>query len=152
MENLITLTGIVEHFPIARPMKDKHRLSSFYGTRKDPFNGKPAFHAGLDFVGPMGAGIYSTNGGKVTFAGWRAAYGRMVEVDHGLGFATRYAHLRSMAVKEGQLVKAGELLGTQGSSGRSTGSHLHYEVRLNNRALNPSKFIKAGDYVQKNSK
>lgn len=149
--DLITLSGVVEHLPLAGPLKDKHRLTSRFGTRRDPFNGKPAFHAGLDFVGPLGAGVYATNAGKVVHAGWRNAYGRMVEIDHGLGITTRYAHMRSTAVQEGQTVDAGQLIGTQGSTGRSTGSHLHYEVRLNGKALNPKNFLKAGSYVQKST-
>jgi murein DD-endopeptidase MepM/ murein hydrolase activator NlpD len=150
LNDMIVLNGVVEHLPLASPLRVKHRLTSRFGNRRDPFHGKPAFHAGLDFVGPKGAPILATSAGTVIFSGWRAAYGRMVEIDHGLGFTTRYAHMSATDVEEGQQVEAGQRIGAQGSSGRSTGSHLHYEVRLHNRALNPRNFIKAGQYVQEN--
>jgi murein DD-endopeptidase MepM/ murein hydrolase activator NlpD len=92
--------------------------------------------------------VYATNAGRVTFSGWKGAYGNAVDVNHGLGFSTRYGHLRSMLVRPGQMVKKGQLIGVQGSTGRSTGNHVHYEVRLNDRALNPTNFLKAGNYVR----
>jgi murein DD-endopeptidase MepM/ murein hydrolase activator NlpD len=120
---------------------------SGFGHRIDPFNGHLAFHSGLDLSGPAGAVVMSTGDGKVTAAGNHGAYGNSVDVDHGFGVSTRYGHLSRVSVEEGQYVRKGEALGIQGSTGRSTGAHVHYEVRYNNKALNPKKFLEAGNHV-----
>lgn len=148
MKRMMSLNAIVASIPLSHPMKQYIKTTSTFGTRMDPFNGRLAFHSGLDLAGPVGAGVQASNAGRVTFVGWKRAYGNVVDIDHGLGFSTRYAHLRSFVVKQGQMVKKGQLIAVQGSTGRSTGNHLHYEVRLNDRALNPANFLKAGNYVR----
>lgn len=132
--------------PVAQPVK-----SSGYGVRFDPFTGRPAFHAGQDFSGGYMTPIYATAPGVVSFTGVRSGYGNTVEIDHGRGFKTRYAHLQGIAVSPGQRVGLGQRLGAMGSTGRSTGVHLHYEVWQNGRVQDPTRFLRAGDYVQQNS-
>lgn len=140
--------ALFEVVPVAAPMRE-YRLTSGFGTRKDPMNGKPARHEGIDLVGPWRAPILATAPGVVTFAGWKGAYGRMVEVDHGYGFKTRYAHLRNFEVKEGDVVSFGQEIGEMGNSGRSTGAHLHYEILFQDRPYDPANFLKAGRHVFK---
>jgi murein DD-endopeptidase MepM/ murein hydrolase activator NlpD len=132
--------------PIANPSPG-HSVSSTFGVRKDPLLGTPAMHAGIDFRAPMGSDARVTAAGTVISAGWNGGYGRMVEVRHAGGFSTRYGHLSKILVKEGQQLSAGDVVGKVGSSGRSTGPHLHYEVRRNGDALNPVRFLKAGKKV-----
>ena len=141
------LSAEAEHVPMARPVTEAYR-SSTYGVRKDPFTGHPAFHAGQDFAGGYGSAIYSTAPGVVAFTGVRTGYGNVVEVDHGSGFKTRYAHLASISVRPGQRIGVGFRVGAMGSTGRSTGPHLHYEVWENGRVRDPTRFLKAGDHVQ----
>jgi murein DD-endopeptidase MepM/ murein hydrolase activator NlpD len=141
------LSAEAEHLPMARPVAEAYR-SSTYGVRKDPFTGHPAFHAGQDFAGGYGSAIYSTAPGVVAFTGVRTGYGNVVEVDHGSGFKTRYAHLASISVRPGQRIGVGFRVGAMGSTGRSTGPHLHYEVWENGRVRDPTRFLKAGDHVQ----
>lgn len=129
--------------PVAQPVK-----SSGYGVRFDPFTHRPAFHAGQDFSGGYLSAIYSTAPGVVSFTGVRSGYGNTVEIDHGRGFKTRYAHLQRILVAPGQRVGLGQRIGAMGSTGRSTGVHLHYEVWENGRVQNPTRFLRAGDYVQ----
>ena len=124
-------------------------ITSGFGYRRDPFNGRAAMHAGIDFKGPVGSPIFAAADGRVTFAGWRGGYGRAVEVTHPNGLMTRYAHLSRIDVKPGQLVKAGATLGGLGSTGRSTGPHLHFEVRINDRAINPRPFLETAPDVLK---
>jgi murein DD-endopeptidase MepM/ murein hydrolase activator NlpD len=131
--------------PFARPTTATPQTSS-YGVRFDPFTRRPAFHSGLDFAGPTNSPIYSTAPGVVSFTGVRSGYGKTIEIDHGRGFKTRYAHLQAIGVRPGQKVTVGTRIGGMGSTGRSTGPHLH-EVWVNGRAQNPSRFVKAGDYV-----
>jgi murein DD-endopeptidase MepM/ murein hydrolase activator NlpD len=126
---------------------DEARLTSSYGVRFDPFTTAPAFHAGQDFAGAYLSPVEATGPGVVSFAGARSGYGNTVEVDHGQGFKTRYAHLAAISVRPGQRVALGQKLGGMGSTGRSTGVHLHYEVWVNGRAQNPARFLKAGKYV-----
>jgi murein DD-endopeptidase MepM/ murein hydrolase activator NlpD len=142
-----TLSAEAEHLPMARPVSEAFR-SSTYGVRKDPFTGRPAFHAGQDFAGGYGSTVYSTAPGVVAFTGVRTGYGNVVELDHGSGFKTRYAHLASISVRPGQRVGVGFKVGAMGSTGRSTGPHLHYEVWENGRVRDPTRFLKAGDHVQ----
>ncbi|MEP2735238.1 MAG: M23 family metallopeptidase [Erythrobacter sp.] len=127
------------------------KVSSAYGYRRDPINGGGAMHSGLDFKGPYGAPIYSAAAGEVTFAGWKGGYGKTVEVTHGNGMMTRYAHMSRFHSREGQEVAAGDIIGAIGSTGRSTGPHLHFEVRINNRAVNPRPFLdRSPDVLKEN--
>jgi murein DD-endopeptidase MepM/ murein hydrolase activator NlpD len=122
-------------------------ISSGFGVRSDPFTGDAAFHAGLDFRGPIGAPIYAAAAGSVSFAGIRSGYGNCVEVDHGNGLMTRYAHMSRIGAHIGQKVGPGDVLGAIGSTGRSTGPHLHFEVRINDRPVNPRPFLEASQHV-----
>ncbi|MDB5452758.1 MAG: Peptidase [Caulobacteraceae bacterium] len=137
----------METLPLAQPTANTQRASGF-GVRLDPFEHGPAFHSGLDFAGPMLTPIAATAPGIVSFTGVRQGYGNTVEIDHGGGFKTRYAHLASIGVQPGQTVGLGQRIAAMGSTGRSTGPHLHYEVWFNGRAQNPDRFLKAGSYVQ----
>ena len=122
-------------------------ISSGFGYRSDPFTGGGAFHAGLDFRGPIGAPIYAAASGTVSYAGSRAGYGNCVEVSHGNGLLTRYAHMSRIESHVGQAVKPGEVIGRIGSTGRSTGPHLHFEVRINDQPVNPRPFLEANTHV-----
>ena len=149
LKRMMTLNDIVSALPVADPMAvASYRRTSGYGTRVDPFRGRLAYHSGVDLAGPVGTRIKATSDGKVSFTGYRGAYGNMVEVSHDFGFATRYGHLSKILVKDGQSVKKGDIIAVQGSTGRSTGNHLHYEVRYNGQVLNPSNFLKAGQHVR----
>ena len=136
------LAGIPQVLPAAFDY-----ISSGFGYRSDPFNGSAAFHAGLDFKGPIGAPIYAAASGVVSFAGVRSGYGNCIEVDHGNGLMTRYAHMSAFRAAIGQPVAAGDLIGAIGNSGRSTGPHLHFEVRINDRPVNPRPFLEASSHV-----
>jgi len=116
-------------------------MSSRFGRRTDPFTGRLAWHEGVDFAGKEGSGIVSVGAGVVTWAGERYGYGLLVEVNHGDGYTTRYAHAKTVDVKVGDIIKKGQVIGTMGSSGRSTGPHVHFEVRLNGKAVDPSRYI-----------
>lgn len=122
-------------------------VSSGFGYRADPFTGEGAFHAGLDFKGPIGAPIFAAAKGTVSFVGQKQGYGNCLEIDHGNGLLTRYAHMSAFRAHVGQPVKAGDLVGAIGSSGRSTGPHLHFEVRINDRPVNPRPFLEAAPHV-----
>ena len=141
------LADAATKLPLSAPTTQNTRSSGF-GVRFDPFTRRPAFHSGLDFTGGMGSPIYSTAPGIISFTGVRSGYGNTVEIDHGNGFKTRFAHLSGIAVSPGQRVAVGQRIGALGSTGRSTGPHLHYEVWVNGRAQNPDRFLKAGEYVQ----
>ncbi|MBL4617969.1 MAG: peptidoglycan DD-metalloendopeptidase family protein [Robiginitomaculum sp.] len=134
--------------PLANPVLAEHRRTSKFGSRIDPITGKPARHPGMDFGAFRLAPIGATSAGKVVYAGWKSGYGRFVEIDHGRGFRTRYAHMAKLVVKRGQIVQEGDKIGLMGSSGRSTGTHLHYEIWHNGKIYDPEKFLKAGLYVQ----
>ncbi|MEN9924005.1 MAG: Murein DD-endopeptidase MepM [Pseudomonadota bacterium] len=118
-------------------------ISSSFGYRPDPFTGGPDFHPGLDFKGPTGAPIYAAAPGRVSFVGQRSGYGNVVEIDHGHGLLTRYAHMSGFRTQVGKAVIPGELIGLIGNTGRSTGPHLHFEVRINDRPVNPRPFLEA---------
>ena len=137
------LAGIPQHNPASLQF-----LSSGFGYRADPFTGGAAFHAGLDFKGPVGAPIYSAAKGTVSFVGQRSGYGNVVEVSHGNGLMTRYAHMSRFHSRVGQPVEAGQVIGAIGNTGRSTGPHLHFEVRINDRPLNPRPFLESASHVQ----
>ena len=122
-------------------------ISSGFGFRVDPFNGAGAFHPGLDFRGPIGAPIYAAARGTVSFVGQRSGYGNCVEIDHGNGLITRYAHMSGFRTTSGKAVQPGDVIGLIGSTGRSTGPHLHFEVRINDRPVNPRPFLEAVPHV-----
>jgi len=148
IDEMMMLDGVLQKLPIGMPMRGA-RTTSGFGYRVDPINRRAARHTGQDFAGAYGSKIYATSSGKVTYAKRKGAYGNTIELTHGFGLLTRYAHLSGIKVKEGQWVSKGQVIGIQGSTGRSTGHHLHYEVRLNNTPLNPKKFLKAGQrYVR----
>ena len=130
--------------PIHKPMDAVTRMSSTFGNRKDPFTGGRAFHAGIDFPAPKGTTVLSAGYGKVTFVGERSGYGNLVEITHGTGLVTRYGHLSAFIAKEGQVVDTGTPIARVGSTGRSTGPHLHFEVRVGDRAVDPSKYLAVG--------
>jgi murein DD-endopeptidase MepM/ murein hydrolase activator NlpD len=136
------LAGIPQVLPAALEF-----VSSGFGYRADPFNGGAAFHAGLDFKGPIGAPIYAAAQGTVSFVGVKAGYGNCVEIDHGNGLMTRYAHMSRFGTRVGQPVAAGAVIGAIGNTGRSTGPHLHFEVRMHDRPLNPRPFLEAAANV-----
>jgi len=129
--------------PAIQPLaiKDFDRISDYFGSRKDPFNGKLTMHHGMDFTGPEGADIYATGDGVVVESGYSFyGYGNRVVIDHGYGFKTVYAHLKDIHAVVGQKVKRGEVIGTLGNTGRSTGPHLHYEVRKHDITVNPINY------------
>jgi murein DD-endopeptidase MepM/ murein hydrolase activator NlpD len=138
------LTRTLGAVPVRKPIDGELELQSGFGVRVDPFLGTPAMHTGLDLHGETGDAVRATADGTVTAAGWSGGYGRVVDVDHGNGLSTRYGHLSAIAVRVGQSVKTGQIIGKVGSTGRSTGPHLHYETRLKGEATDPQKFLRAG--------
>jgi murein DD-endopeptidase MepM/ murein hydrolase activator NlpD len=142
LARMSALERSVSTLPQALPASLQY-ISSGFGYRADPFTGGAAMHSGLDFRGPYGAPIYAAAKGTVSFVGVRAGYGNCVEISHGGGLVTRYAHMSRFRTQVGQAVNPGEVIGQIGSSGRSTGPHLHFEVRLNDRAMNPRPFLEA---------
>jgi murein DD-endopeptidase MepM/ murein hydrolase activator NlpD len=148
LDQLDALKKEARAYPIANPAPGRP-ISSGFGVRKDPLLGTPALHSGIDFRAQLGSNALVTAPGVVVKAGWNGGYGRMVEVDHGNGFSTRYGHLSRIDVKVGDHLVRGGVVGEVGSSGRSTGPHLHYEVRRNGDAIDPLAFLKAGMKVGK---
>lgn len=142
-----SLAGIPQYRPAAVEM-----LTSSFGYRRDPFTGAAAMHSGLDFRGPTGAPIYAAAKGRVIFVGQKQGYGNVVEIGHGNGLVTRYAHMSRFASRVGQEVAAGDVIGAIGNTGRSTGPHLHFEVRVNDRAVNPRPFLEAAPHVLKEAR
>ncbi len=136
------LNGIPQVMPA-----DITMISSGFGYRSDPFHGGAAMHAGLDFRGPIGAPIHAAAKGTVTFVGTKTGYGKVVEISHGNGMLTRYAHMSAWRARVGQQVAAGDVIGQIGSTGRSTGPHLHFEVRIHDRAVNPRPFLESAPHV-----
>jgi hypothetical protein len=130
--------------PYRKPVIGEVEFTSGFGVRSDPFLGRPAMHTGLDFRAATGDPVRVTANGKVVSSGWAGGYGRMVEIDHGNGLSTRYGHLSEINVKVGDVVKIGQVIGAVGSTGRSTGPHLHYETRIDGDAVDPQKFLRAG--------
>jgi murein DD-endopeptidase MepM/ murein hydrolase activator NlpD len=126
------------------PLDGESSVTSPFGYRTDPFLGRPALHPGVDLVEAYGADIRCTGAGHVIHAGPMGGYGIMVEIDHGNGLTTRYAHMSEALVEEGQEVAQGALVGRIGSTGRSTGPHLHYEVRIDGEPVDPERFLRAG--------
>jgi murein DD-endopeptidase MepM/ murein hydrolase activator NlpD len=134
--------------PSDKPVKANVEFTSGFGVRSDPFERGAAFHPGIDLAGAYGTPVYATADGTVLRAGWNSGgYGNLVEIDHGRGIATRYGHMSAILVHAGDHVTRGEQIGRMGSTGRSTGNHLHYEVRIDGRPVNPIPFMKTTDYV-----
>lgn len=142
------LQQLARTVPLGAPLEHYH-VSSPFGAREDPINGHPARHEGIDLSAPTRTAVHATAGGVVRYAGWRDRYGRAVIVDHGRGFVTLYGHLHKTLVRVGQRVESGAVLGQVGSTGRSTGPHLHYEVQIEGKPQDPSRFMKAGRNVHK---
>jgi murein DD-endopeptidase MepM/ murein hydrolase activator NlpD len=130
--------------PLRKPVSGEIDTTSNFGVRVDPFLHVPAMHTGIDFRGELGEPIHATAAGTVTAAGWSGGYGKMVEIDHGNGLATRYGHLSQIDLYVGDKVRIGDIVGRLGSTGRSTGPHLHYETRIDGEAVDPQKFLNAG--------
>jgi murein DD-endopeptidase MepM/ murein hydrolase activator NlpD len=137
------LRRLLPHLPLQYPLIGEANVSSPFGYRPDPFLGRPALHPGVDLVQAFGSDIKATAIGRVTHAGPMGGYGNAVEIDHGNGIATRFGHMSQVLVEEGQTVKAGDTIGRIGSTGRSTGPHLHYEVRVDGEAVDPERFLTA---------
>jgi murein DD-endopeptidase MepM/ murein hydrolase activator NlpD len=134
--------------PSDKPVKTNVAFTSGYGVRSDPFHAGAAMHPGIDLAGSYGTPIYATADGTVLRAGWNnGGYGNLVEIDHGRGITTRYGHMSAIMVHAGDHITRGQQVGRMGSTGRSTGNHLHYEVRIDGRAVNPIPFMKSTDYV-----
>lgn len=143
------LKETLTRMPLAKPVMHYY-VSSRFGRRRDPIRKYWAFHGGVDMAGLHRTPVHSTAEGLITFAGRNGPYGRMVEIDHGNGFKTRYGHLASILVKKGEVVDTGDRVALMGNTGRSTGTHLHYEIRFNGSPLNPEKFFEAAKHVQAN--
>ncbi len=138
------LNRVLVAVPVRKPVMGEVDMSSPFGVRTDPFIGRPAMHTGIDLRGEMGEPVHATAVGRVSIAGRDGGYGNLVEIDHGNGLSTRYGHLSEIDVAVGQIVRIGQIIGKIGSTGRSTGPHLHYETRINGEAVNPQKFLRAG--------
>lgn len=143
MDDLNLYRIAVEQVPFALPVDGRVRQTSGFGYRRDPLRGGTRLHAGMDWAGPHGTPIMASADGVVVFAGWQSGYGRLVKIRHAFGIETRFAHLAKINVRVGQRVSRGEKIGAMGNSGRSTGTHLHYEVRVGGEPVNPMRFIKA---------
>jgi murein DD-endopeptidase MepM/ murein hydrolase activator NlpD len=148
---VMRLRGVIEQLPLARPMAGDHDFTSNYGYRTDPFTRGLAMHTGVDFRAETGSSIMATAPGKVVIAEYNGGYGNMVEVEHANGLTTRYAHMSAISVTTGQTVKAGTVVGRVGSTGRSTGPHLHYETRINDEPVDPTRFLRAGSKLLANA-
>lgn len=146
LDALDRLKTEARRLPLANPAPGRSVTSPF-GVRTDPLLGTAALHSGMDFRAPTGMPAKVTAPGVVVKAGWNGGYGRMVEVDHGNGFATRYGHLSKINVTVGERLNTGDVIGKTGSSGRSTGPHLHYEIRQNGEAIDPLRFLRVGKKV-----
>jgi murein DD-endopeptidase MepM/ murein hydrolase activator NlpD len=148
LDQLNGLSAAMNHVPLSMPVSTaSFDKSSGFGARVDPFTGRFAFHPGIDFAGPWGSVVHATAPGTVVFAGNRGGYGNMVEIDHGYGIHTRYGHLSMISVRVGTRIVRGAALGRVGSTGRSTGPHVHYEVWYDDAVKNPNNFIEAGRHV-----
>lgn len=147
VDRLTGLDQALKALPLVLPVQGEVHVSSGFGRRRDPFTGRPAFHYGLDFREAYRAPVFATSAGIVTVAGRSGPYGNLVEIDHGHGIKTRYGHLHTILVKPGERVAFQQKIGLVGSTGRSTGPHLHYEVRFNGTLRDPARFLEAGRYV-----
>ncbi|HSV30281.1 MAG TPA: M23 family metallopeptidase [Candidatus Omnitrophota bacterium] len=144
MDHLNGINAALQRMPLAAPILADYEFNSGFGTRSDPLNHRTGVHEGVDFGAPVGTPVYATGGGTVTLAEPWDRYGNTVEIDHGNGVTTRYAHLSKIKVKEGQRVTRSTVIGLVGNTGRSTGPHLHYEVRVSDAPRDPVKFISVG--------
>jgi murein DD-endopeptidase MepM/ murein hydrolase activator NlpD len=142
--NVDQLNRALANVPVRKPVTGEIDASSGFGMRIDPFLKSPAMHTGLDMRGEPGDPVRASANGMVTFAGWQGGYGKMVEIDHGNGVATRYGHLSSIDTEVGHTIKTGQIIGKVGTTGRSTGPHLHYETRIDGEAVDPQRFLRAG--------
>lgn len=147
MDQLNLYRIAAEQAPFASPVKNSFRFTSPYGFRRDPKTGGRRMHSGVDFAAALGTPLYATADGVVTYSGWQSGYGRLIKIQHQFGIETRYAHLSELRVKVGQRVSRGQHIGDMGASGRVTGVHLHYEVRVGGKAVNPMIYIKAAKDV-----
>ena len=146
-KKLDTLAGGAIAIPSEKPLRTAEFTSGF-GVRSDPFRHGAAMHPGIDLAAPYGTPVYATADGTVLRAGWNSGgYGNLVEIDHGRGIVTRYGHMSKVIVSEGQRITRGQQVGYVGSTGRSTGNHLHYEVRIDNSPVNPIPFMRSTDYL-----
>jgi murein DD-endopeptidase MepM/ murein hydrolase activator NlpD len=147
-DRLDSLSSVLKSLPLASPLVE-YEMTSSYGARNDPINALTGIHEGLDMGAPIGAQVTASGDGTVVWASWRDRYGNMIEIDHGNGLKSRYAHLSRLLVAVGAHVSRGTIVGLVGETGRTTGPHLHYEVRMGEQATNPMKFIAAGQNVLK---
>ena len=143
MQQRDQLATLVDHAPLREPLQGRLEVTSPFGARLDPFLGRPAMHTGIDLMQSAGDAVYATGSGTVTVAGYTGGYGNMVEIDHGNGLVTRYAHLSAIEVALHQHVSGGSVIGRVGSTGRATGPHLHYETRINGEPVDPTRFLNA---------
>nr|WP_136250318.1 M23 family metallopeptidase [Ningiella ruwaisensis] len=141
LETILIGLNIEQESKLAGRPVAKGWLSSYYGMRKDPFSGRPAMHKGVDFAGKTGSGVIATGAGIVTWAGERSGYGNLVEIDHGNGLKTRYGHNDVIQVSMGDVVTKGQVIALMGSTGRSTGAHVHYEVLKNGKQVDPLPYV-----------
>lgn len=147
VDELAAIHTAIQNVPLSSPLTVGRRFTSGFGIRRDPINGKYSRHNGIDFAAPWASPVTATADGVVSYAGTRAGFGRLVEINHGNGLVTRYAHMNRITVKTGQKVTLHDKVGELGNSGRSTGPHVHYEVLFKGKPLNPRRFIEAGRYV-----
>ena len=153
LARMTALESSLDNIPQVNPTSRKvTSMSSGFGYRRDPFTRRGAMHSGLDFRGPIGSPIYSAAKGTVSFVGRKAGYGKVVEISHGNGLKTRYAHMSKFRARVGQKVAAGDVIGAIGNTGRSTGPHLHFEVRINDRAVNPRPMLESAPDVLKEAR
>lgn len=145
---LEAIRTVLRALPLATPMRD-FMVSGHYGFRRDPFNGRSALHEGIDLVAPVGTPVRATANGRVAYSGWHSAYGRLIEIDHGNGIKTRFAHLSRALVATGDVIQTGQVIGELGQTGRASGPHLHYETIVEGRPVNPVNFLKVNSYVLK---
>jgi murein DD-endopeptidase MepM/ murein hydrolase activator NlpD len=146
MDRWQSLQRLVRHLPLMTPV-DQYYVASRFGRRRDPFNKRWAVHKGLDLAGPSGQKIMSPAPGTVIYSGRKGRFGRFIEIDHGYGIRSRYGHLRRLLVKKGKRISRRQAIGILGSSGRSTGPHVHYEILVDGKQVDPSKFLNAGRHV-----
>ncbi|NJO54187.1 MAG: M23 family metallopeptidase, partial [Bacteroidales bacterium] len=144
VDDMRRLEKVVATMPLGRPIGPEAEVTSGFGVRLDPFLRRPALHGGIDFRAETGTPVQATAPGRVKEAGWQSGFGNMVEIDHANGLSTVFAHLSAIEVVEGQRVLAGQSVGRVGSTGRSTGPHLHYETRIAGEAVDPQRFLRAG--------
>ena len=147
MDKVNLLRIAAERTPIVMPVHSSYRMTSGFGWRRHPTKGTGRMHEGTDFASNAGTPIFATADGVVVYAGWSNGYGNVIKIQHALGFETRFGHLSKLNVTKGQRVSRGDRIGDMGSTGRSTGPHLHYEIRIGGKPVNPMTYIKAARNV-----